>query len=43
MVLFTDKGKQKVRPISLSSCMEKVMEKLIVERFNWWIEKKKRY
>lgn len=36
IVFFIDKkGKKKVRPISLSSCWEKIMEKIINERFNW--------
>lgn len=36
-VIFIDKpGKEKVRPISLSSCMGKILERIITERLNWW-------
>lgn len=39
-VVFIDKpGKEKVRPISLSSCFGKIFEKIITERINWWAEK----
>jgi hypothetical protein len=39
-VFFIDKaGKEKVRPIALSSCVGKVMERMVNERFIWWIEK----
>ncbi|KMQ86947.1 pol-like protein [Lasius niger] len=38
-VLFIDKGnKRKVRPISLSSCVGKVMERLVNQRLVWWAE-----
>ncbi|XP_058789072.1 uncharacterized protein LOC131663037 [Phymastichus coffea] len=40
LVIFIPKGKSnKVRPISLASCMLKIMEKLIKERLQWWLEK----
>lgn len=39
-VLFIDKpGKEKVRPISLSSCVGKVFERMVNERIVWWAEK----
>ncbi|XP_077257541.1 uncharacterized protein LOC143894783 [Temnothorax americanus] len=39
-VLFIDKAnKEKVRPISLSSCVGKVMERLVNERLVWWAER----
>lgn len=39
-VLFIDKpGKEKVRPIALSSCVGKLMEKMVNERLIWWAEK----
>lgn len=38
--IFIDKGtKKKVRPISLSSCVGKLLERIVNERLNWWIEK----
>lgn len=38
-VIFIDKpGKEKVRPISLSSCMGKILERIVTERLNWWAE-----
>lgn len=38
---FIDKkNKQKVRLISISSCVGKLMERMVNERLNWWIEKK---
>lgn len=37
--IFIDKGdKEKVRPITLSSCMGKVLERMINERLIWWAE-----
>lgn len=42
-VIFIDKiGKEKVRPIALSSCVGKVMERLINERMIWWAEKEEK-
>lgn len=39
-VVFIDKpGKEKVRPISLSSCFGKIFERIITEKINWWAEK----
>ena len=39
LVIFIPKGNSnKVRPISLASCMLKIMEKLIKERLQWWLE-----
>lgn len=39
-VIFIDKiGKEKVKPISLSSWMGKIMERMVSERLVWWIEK----
>ncbi|KMQ91022.1 rna-directed dna polymerase from mobile element jockey-like protein [Lasius niger] len=39
-VHFIDKvGKEKVRPIALSSCVSRVMERMINERLVWWAEK----
>ncbi|XP_071575008.1 uncharacterized protein [Temnothorax nylanderi] len=38
-VVFIDKpGKEKVRPISLSSCVGKLCERMINERLIWWAE-----
>lgn len=38
-VMFIDKaGKESVRPIALSSCIGKVMERMINERLVWWAE-----
>lgn len=37
--IFIDKGnKKKVRPITMSSCVSKVMERIINERIMWWAE-----
>ncbi|XP_025997464.2 uncharacterized protein LOC113005794 [Solenopsis invicta] len=39
-VIFIDKiGKDKVRPIALSSCVCKLMERMINERLIWWLER----
>lgn len=39
-VLFIDKkGKQKMRPIALSSCWVKMLERMINTRLVWWAEK----
>ncbi|KAK0160438.1 hypothetical protein PV328_007848 [Microctonus aethiopoides] len=39
-VIFIDKpGKEKVRPIALSSCVGKIMERMVNERLVWWAEK----
>lgn len=39
-IMFIDKtGKEKVRPIALSSCLGKILERLINERLVWWAEK----
>lgn len=38
-VVFIDKPrKEKVRPIALSSCIGKLMERLVNERLVWWAE-----
>ncbi|XP_024882817.1 uncharacterized protein LOC112461711 [Temnothorax curvispinosus] len=38
--MFIDKaGKEKVRPIALSSCVGKVMERMVNERMVWWAER----
>ncbi|GAB1867707.1 hypothetical protein CAJAP_08786 [Camponotus japonicus] len=38
-IIFIDKkDKERVRPIALSSCFGKLMERIIAERFNWWAE-----
>ncbi|XP_071580666.1 uncharacterized protein [Temnothorax nylanderi] len=43
-VVFIDKvGREKVRPISLSSCVGKLMERLINERLIWWAEKEEKF
>lgn len=43
-VIFIDKtGKDRVRPISLSSCFGKLYERVINERLNWWAEHNKIY
>ncbi|XP_071578331.1 uncharacterized protein [Temnothorax nylanderi] len=43
-VIFIDKvGREKVRPISLSSCVGKLMERMINERLIWWAEKKGKF
>lgn len=40
MVFFIDKkGKQMVRPITLASCMEKVLKRIVDEKLGWWLEK----
>ncbi|XP_077282774.1 uncharacterized protein LOC143908831 isoform X2 [Temnothorax americanus] len=36
-------GKEKVRPISLSSCVGKLMERMINERLIWWAEKEGKF
>lgn len=42
-VIFIDKtGKEKVRPIALSSCVAKLMERLVNERLVWWAEKEQK-
>lgn len=39
-MIFIDKGnKEKVRPITMSSCVAKVFERMINERLNWWAER----
>lgn len=39
MTIFIDKpNKQMVRPITMSSCMLKIMEKITNDRLMWWIE-----
>ncbi|XP_071580107.1 uncharacterized protein [Temnothorax nylanderi] len=43
-VVFIDKvGREKVRPISLSSCIGKSMERMINERLIWWAEKENKF
>lgn len=44
-VIFIDKiGKEKVRPIvPLSSCVAKLMERLVNERLIWWAEKEGKF
>lgn len=38
-VIFIDKrDKEKVRPITLSSCFGKLMKRIIAERLIWWVE-----
>ncbi|RLU23006.1 hypothetical protein DMN91_005284, partial [Ooceraea biroi] len=38
-VIFIDKaGKDKVRSIALSSCVDKLMERMVNERLIWWLE-----
>jgi len=38
-VVFINKAnKEKVRPIALSSCLGKIMERIINERMSWWAE-----
>lgn len=40
-VIFIDKpGKAKVRPIALSSCVSKLLERMINERLIYWAERK---
>lgn len=37
--IFIDKGnKEKVRPITMSSCVSKILERMINERLMWWAE-----
>ncbi|KMQ90820.1 rna-directed dna polymerase from mobile element jockey-like protein [Lasius niger] len=37
--IFIDKGnKEKVRPIALSSCMSKILERMVNDRLVWWAE-----
>lgn len=41
ITIFIDKpGKQKVRPITMSSCLLKLMERIINDKLTWWIENK---
>ncbi|XP_071581229.1 uncharacterized protein [Temnothorax nylanderi] len=43
-VIFIDKvGRERVRPISLSSCIGKVMERMINERLIFWAERDEKY
>lgn len=35
MVFIDKQGKEKVRPIALSSCMGKLMERMVNERLVW--------
>ncbi|XP_071579545.1 uncharacterized protein [Temnothorax nylanderi] len=43
-VVFIDKtGKEKVRPISLSSCIGKLMERMINEKLIWWAEREEKF
>lgn len=43
-IIFIDKpGKNKVRPISLASCMGKILERMVNERLIWWAEKNKKF
>lgn len=38
-VIFINKpDKEEVRPISLSSCMGKLLERIVTGRLNWWAE-----
>lgn len=38
--IFIDKwNKEKVRPITMSSCVSKVLMRMINERLMWWAEK----
>lgn len=40
ITVFIDKGnREKVRPITMSSCVSKVMERMINERLMWWAER----
>lgn len=45
ITIFIDKiDKQKVRPITMSSCMLKecmLLERIINERLTWWVKRKK--
>ncbi|XP_024884195.1 uncharacterized protein LOC112462567 isoform X2 [Temnothorax curvispinosus] len=41
--LLPDSGREKVRPISLSSCVGKLMERLINERLMWWAENEDKF
>lgn len=37
--IFIDKSnKEKVRPIAMTSCVGKVLERMITERLIWWTE-----
>ncbi|XP_071579733.1 uncharacterized protein [Temnothorax nylanderi] len=43
-VVFIDKvGREKVRPISLSSCVGKLMERMMNERLIWWAEREEKF
>ncbi|XP_071582049.1 uncharacterized protein [Temnothorax nylanderi] len=43
-VVFIDKiGREKIRPISLSSCIGKLMERMINERLIWWAEREDKF
>lgn len=40
LLLFIPKGSSnKVRPISMASCLLKLMERMICERLTWWVER----
>lgn len=39
MFFIDKKGKQKIRPIALSSCWVKMLERMINTRLVWWAEK----
>lgn len=42
--IFIDKlNKEKVRPITLTSCTGKVMERMVNERLVWWAEKQNKF
>lgn len=42
--IFIDKAnKEKVRPITISSCMGKILERMINERLTWWAEKENKF
>lgn len=38
MFFIPKNDKSKLRPISLASCLCKVMERMIANRLNWWLE-----
>lgn len=41
-VIFIDKAnKEKVRPITMSSCISKILERMINDRLMWWLEHNK--
>lgn len=41
-VIFIDKSnKEKVRPITMSSCVGKILERMINDRLMWWLEHNK--